>query len=1254
MTPRRISLAILILAVSAFALQAGDWPMWRHDARRSGATDQKLPTKLHLQWMRQLPALENAWPDQAKMRFDTGYEPVVAGQRLFLGSSYHDTLTAYDTRSGRELWTFNADGPVRFAPAVWENRVYFASDDGYLYCVDCSTGKLVWKFRGGPTDRKVLGNERLISTWPARGAPVIADGTVYFAAGIWPFMGIFLHAIDARTGKAVWTTDGDGSMYMRQPHNTDAFAGVAPQGPLVVVEDRLLVPGGRSVPACYDRETGKFLYYFLAENGKRGGGSEVVADKDFFCNGGAIFHLETGQYLGAVGQRVVLSSDHLYSASANKCETFSLSSAKVELTEKVDRKGEKSRTAKWTINKVASGDLINNTAFIQAGARLYAGATGKLFALDAPTNETPHDIDWQTKIEGTPSSLVAADDRLFAVTLDGKLYCFGATEITPQTHDLPVKAAAVKDRWTEQAATLLTKWKPRDDYAIIWGAASGRLVTELAVQSKMRLLVIEPDDKKAQALRAHIRSLNLPRERVTVLAADPQTLALPPYLASYMTAETFPPAGMALNTETVGRVFQSLRPYGGSAWLPLTETSCKTLQEKIEKLPGAKLELQGDWTTLTREGALPGAANWSHEHADPANTRVSRDRIVKAPLGLLWFGGSSNDGVLPRHGHGPQPQVVDGQLFIEGIDMMRAMDIYTGRVLWETTLTGVGAYYNNLAHQPGANGAGSNFVSTRDGVYVAYGNQCARLDFLTGKKLETFKLPETEQGKPTRWGYLNVVDDYLIGGTDPLLDEKLAKQLEDLLKVTPTDDKPEAKEPADPKTKTETPKLKFSENDNLTASMGLVVMDRKSGKVLWKADAKSGFRHNGICIGGGRLYAIDRLSGPQIARLKRRGEEPKHAARLVAFDLQTGKELWTSETDVLGTFVSYSVEKDILVESGRGSRDTLIDEPKGMRAYQGATGKVVWFDAKAQGPAMIHGETILMAGSGCNLLTGKPTMRTDPLSGETVPWTWTRTYGCNTPMASEYLMTFRSGAAGYFDLCRDGGTGNWGGFRSSCTNNLVVAGGVLTAPDYTRTCTCSYQNQTSVGLIPTDDVEMWTYFPTQDRKEPIRRLGLNLGAPGDRKDENGTLWIDYPLVGGTSPRLTIKSLPAKPEVVRRHSSVIEENKLNWVGSSAITGLKSLTVNLTNNVEKTYTIRLYFAELEDVKAGQRYFDVTLQGQSVLKRFDVAKEAGGRNKIVMREFKGVKVKGDLMLTLTPGGSAAIKETILNGIEIVAEGW
>ena len=114
-------------------------------------------------------------------------------------------------------------------------------------------------------------------------------------------------------------------------------------------------------------------------------------------------------------------------------------------------------------------------------------------------------------------------------------------------------------------------------------------------------------------------------------------------------------------------------------------------------------------------------------------------------------------------------------------------------------------------------------------------------------------------------------------------------------------------------------------------------------------------------------------------------------------------------------------------------------------------------------------------------------------------------------------MTFRSGAAGYFDYCNDGGTGNFGGFRSSCTNNLIVAGGLLNAPDYTRTCTCLYQNQTSLAMIHMPEAEMWTSFGTKEIKGPIQRVGILLGAPGDRKAEDGTLWLEAPSVGGVSP-----------------------------------------------------------------------------------------------------------------------------------------
>src|SRR4051812_31781793 len=264
-----------------------------------------------------------------------------------------------------------------------------------------------------------------------------------------------------------------------------------------------------------------------------------------------------------------------------------------------------------------------------------------------------------------------------------------------------------------------------------------------------------------------------------------------------------------------------------------------------------------------------------------------------------------------------------------------------------------------------------------------------------------------------------------------------------------------------------------------------------------------------------------------------------------------------------------------------------------MRAYHAKVGKVLWFEKTYTGPAMIHGETVLQDQGGCDLLTGELKMRVDPITGEKVPWKWVRTYGCNTPAASENLLTFRSGAAGYFDLCNDGGTGNFGGFRSSCTNNLMVAGGIITAPEFTRTCTCSYQNQTSVALIHMPEVEQWTYFGTKEIKGAVKRLGVNFGAAGDRKAPDGTLWIEYPSTGGLSPLVDVDVQPKGAELYRRYSGLFA-GKYNWVDSSGVKGADTITIALGKSREsRTYTVRLFFAEPEPIELGRRRFHVDVQ-------------------------------------------------------------
>src|SRR5262249_23609359 len=115
---------------------------------------------LHLHWSLEPPSPRPAWPDQPRMQFDAVHRPLVAGELMLLACARTDSVTAHDTDTGELRWRFRADGPVRFAPTVWRRRAFVVSDDGHLYCLELPSGKLRWKHRGGPSDRRVLGNER--------------------------------------------------------------------------------------------------------------------------------------------------------------------------------------------------------------------------------------------------------------------------------------------------------------------------------------------------------------------------------------------------------------------------------------------------------------------------------------------------------------------------------------------------------------------------------------------------------------------------------------------------------------------------------------------------------------------------------------------------------------------------------------------------------------------------------------------------------------------------------------------------------------------------------------------------------------------------------------------------------------------------------------------------------------------------------------------------------------------------------------
>ena len=1008
----------LRLAVSLFVVgccgiagprrAAADWPTYRGDAHRSGYTAEGLPAELSLRWTyhsRHAPC--PAWSGRdTRMPFDRAYHPVIGGDKLFFGSSADCRVYALDAATGTELWTFFTGSPVRFAPHLWNDRVLVAGDDGVLYCLAAADGKLLWKLRGGPDDSMVLGNDRMTSRWPARGGPAIADGVVYFAAGIWPSEGIYIYAVDAQTGKVLWCNDSAGLLVMPQPHGgAVAKSGLSAQGNLVLCGDRLLVPTGRAVPAALNRADGKLLYFHL-QRYKHNGGSALVGGDSQFFHGGYIFDATSGHpvHQGIDTPTVVLTPEHVFHAAGN--EIVALDRANMWTQKKTtDRKG------KETTRTVLSDPVWRmecphgaSRSLIVAGSTVVAGGAQGVSVLDMSSKKPL----LTAKTDGVPYGLAAGGGRLLLSTDKGTIYCFdggGAGEpkvIEPKPDADPYGQNEVYQR---AAREILDQSGIGEGYCVDLACGDGSLAYALARASKLHVYAVDADPEKVALARKRLAEAGLYGVRVTVHQGDAAKTVYPNYFANLVVS------GRSVTEDSppdIGAEASRLsRPYGGVACMGKPGSMTKTVR-----------------------GPLEGAGSWTHQYCDPANTNCSTDTLAKGPLGMLWFT-DWNFQMPSRHGRGPAPLFLDGRLFTEGVDGLRCADAYNGRTLWVYPLPGVLKGYDGDPLM-GTSGTGSNFCVSPDSVYVRVGSECLRIDPATGELLATFSAPPQPDGKPGTWGIIACVGDVLFGtlaNTEHV--------------VT----------------------YRFKAGDmstQFTESMLLFAADAMTGKIKWSYQPKESIRHNTIAIGSGRVYLIDRAMATGDRQQEKSfgvpdpgSEHPTGA--LVALNATDGSTAWKSDDDVYGTLLALSQEHNTLLMCYQDWRFKLASELGGrMRAFDSSNGQRRW-DIKAGFVArpIINGRTIYMQPGAWDLLTG-----------EKKDFSFERSYGCGILAGSKNLLLYRSATLGYTDLLHEYGTENYGGIRPGCWINTLPAGGLVLMPDATDRCTCSYLIKASVALQP--------------------------------------------------------------------------------------------------------------------------------------------------------------------------------------------
>lgn len=1375
MKHRRLALAIAFIASAQFLFAAADaakdWPAYRRDSSRSAVSAAPLPGQLHLQWTWQSPHPPvPAWPmpgeEQPRMHTDRAFHVSIAGETAFFGSSADNKLRALDTRTGAERWSFFAEGAIRFAPHVTQGKVYFGSDDGYAYCLNAADGKLIWRYQPSPATERVIGNGRMISLWPLRTGLLVENDVVFMAAGIFPYEGLYVCAVDAITGREIWKNDTAGDLAWELQ-----YGGMAPQGYLLVSENTLYVPSGRAMPAAFDRKSGKFES-FLSGGGKAGGtwalideGNLVAGDNNVGKPTKIVFDDKTKRSRGDIfasfpGIDLVLTRDtaytltetsivainrNAYQAAASelpkiaarrkevskqisdareamkaaaktgedpKPATTKLSALTKEISELSRREKELNASRiKWTFPRSGL------TTIALAGNTVISGGKGVIQSIDAATGKS----EWQAKIEGQVIGTSVGDDRLFVSSTTGEIYCFGSETVQPAiVNAIRGATDAEPAGYRATAAEMLKQSGITKGFCLVADAGSGNLARHLAELSELKIIGIEHDPEKRRQARRLLEAAGLYGSRVVIEGWSYGEL--PDYFANLIVndhmAQGLPTSAPLAELERV------LRPAGGVALFRHSGNASKE-----PKLGG------GQWPSQSTEGEfalvkftrpkLPKSGSWSGLYGNNANTGSSPDELVKGPMGVLWFGEPGSEHMLDRHSRSVSPIAINGRLLVQGMEVVMGYDAYNGTFLWKRDIKG--------AVRARVDVDGSNLSATDDHLFVGAIDTALQLDAQTGETVHEFEVPLRSTGEARRWGYISATKDVLFGSAAIPLKSEYGSMWNDMVDngEWKADDRiPEyfkkfkargseesivtyfKKKHAKPdfnaraEFKRDGYHWKYSAqfpgwmpdhkpsavDDRMMISDALFAFDVKSGNLLWKHESAK-IPQISIAIGDGKIFFVQDDLTPEdrkAAQAERKAlietevywkhdedklpESKKDYRRVVALDAKTGREIWSKPVDLSGAGgnklgAAYADGK--LLFFGHYSNHDQDAFAKGnlewrrITVMDGEGGSFLWSKPlNYRRRPLIMNHTIFVEPRAANLADGTIKNRTHPITGAQVPWEFLRPgHSCGIVTAAPNSIFYRSYSAAIVNVEKDTGIELFGGTRPGCWNSMIPANGLLTMQESSAGCTCSYSLRTTISLKhkPQKEPGEWTVFISDQPTTPVSHLAINLGAPGDMRAPDGTLWFGYPRPVTSVGQGPYKNYGVKFDLGENKDSIVERRDFrgvtiegdtrSWLYTSALTGLTSLKIPLLDDgKEGVYKVRMGFVAEHGDKEGTHAFEILLNGKSVAGNLDPFMAAGKAGKAVIREFSGVKVKGSLKVVLF--SITSDKAPAMQFIEIIRE--
>ena len=1048
-----------------------DWITYRADQARSGyVVGDQVPSSFEPAWYWKSGVKpQPAWPAPARaslwqnlesisprQREDLADVPLVAidqlGQtHIVVGSSGGDFLQSFDSADGSVRWSLALRAPIRFAPVIAEDVVYFGCDDGFVRAVALSDGKLLWETRLGPQLPWIMGNGRLISPHPVRTSVLLHDAQVIAHAGLFPSQGVYSVSLNCRTGKVVWRKRVDTS----------------PQGYLLADgAGRGIVPTGRAQPYLIELADGEVS----ATLPSPGGSFCMLTDQRVYTGPGNSNQVDVAQH-NAEKKLVTFPSQAI--ASGNGM-IWTANGQHLACYREMDLE-EHAGDALWSVPCSLAANLIV-VADREGDSLLFAIGGRRVDMYDAQTGEIKQHLDVPEVDENLIHAAIGCDDRgyvLVATSTSGTVYVWRSSAQT--FVDGSSAEGNSSDIWMCARTTVEQEEDglAGNDFESVEGLTGklARLRERLPCPVGLGLMVNVND------LKAVERFLRTTDYQIVLIAKDPQQeLSWRRYFLKagfYGVRISIMPNNFLRDEQFEAGMFNFVVVDGSFEGVFQPETLCAD--------GGFLCILNGDgseadeWDGLVQ---IPKRSDgvWRHQYASPSNDADAKDSAFAGAAGfrLQWFGGVGPRRIPDRHLRGAAPLVAGEAMVVHGDGCLIGVDPANGRERWQLQLP-EGAMRYVIPFDSGY----SCLSETGDDFYVAANDEVWRIQPATGEIVQRVQQPSDQleqrddglQKNVMRrsWGYLAEVRGdlfaTLMNPDSPRYSQDRIVLRESFINDDYNSDRP----------------LVCS-----TAVVKLRLGDDSEGSLLWRRESQGVIPNSTISIDydARNMVFIEGLATAVQDRSRARftTAEILEQGKLVCLNPETGETRWEVQLnwpDAKNMLYTLVAGESVVVTSSRSEAERAIYWTK---VFDLNDGRLRWEKQHTHvREGLFHGEQVhhpvaLHRPNERTILIVEPYIY-DLTSGERVvppglpdDWAISRPgHSCGTMTGAGDCLFFRANNPTVFSFNAQSSQDRFmklSPSRPSCWINIVPAVGRLFIPEGSASCVCQYSLQTSMAFRP--------------------------------------------------------------------------------------------------------------------------------------------------------------------------------------------